>query len=89
MGVYENIKQPIVSDNNLVWEEGSLHGINLPFLLLEDEVSTVDVLTDEVIALDKKSQYPKIDLEKENADLKARQDLMQRALDDLILGGMM
>lgn len=88
MGVYENIKQPIVSDNNVVWEEGSLHGINLPFLLLEDDVVIADAVTDTIIVLDKKSQYPKIDLDKENADLKARQDLMQQALDDLILGGM-
>jgi hypothetical protein len=83
----ENVSNPSIDGNNVEWEGGSLAGANLPFLLLDDDIS-VDTVTDDIIALDKKSQYPKVDLAKENADLKARQELMQKALDDLILGGM-
>jgi hypothetical protein len=84
----ENIKSPEVDGNTVTWEDGSLGGINLPFLLLEDPIAVGEHVTEEVISQDKKSQFPKIDLAKENAELKSRQDLMQNALDDLILGGM-
>jgi hypothetical protein len=84
--VIENVVNPVVSDNNVEWEGGSLNGINLPFLLLDDDAA-IEEVTDETIALDKKSAHVKVDLAKENADLKARQDLMQSALDDIILGG--
>jgi hypothetical protein len=85
--VIHGVTNPVVSDNNVEWEGGSLGGINLPFLLLDDDVA-VEVVTDEIIALDKKSAHTKVDLAKENADLKARIELMQSAVDDLILGGM-
>jgi hypothetical protein len=83
----ENIHLPKVEENNVEWEDGSLSGINLPFLLLGDEVVISNVITEEIKSFDKKEQFTKVDLVKENADLKARQVLMQDALDDLILGG--
>jgi hypothetical protein len=85
--VIENVVNPVVSDNNVEWEGGSLTGINLPFLLLDDDAA-VEAVTDETIALDKKSAHVKVDLAQENADLKARLELMQSAVDDLILGGL-
>lgn len=86
--VIENVVNPSVNENNVEWEGGSLSGINLPFLLLEDDV-LLDEISDQLISNDKKSEHQKIDLAKENADLKATQTLMQKALDDLILGGML
>jgi hypothetical protein len=85
--VIKGVTNPVVSDNNVEWEGGSLNGINLPFLLLDDDLA-VEEVTDEVIELDKKGEHAKVDLAKENADLKARLELMQSAVDDLILGGM-
>jgi hypothetical protein len=82
----ENIRSPIVDGNSIEWEDGSLSGINLPFLLLDDNV-LVEELTEEIIALDKKDQFMKADIAKENADLKERLSLMQKAIDDLILTG--
>jgi hypothetical protein len=84
--VIENVVNPGVQENNVEWEGGSLSGINLPFLLHDDSVE-VDEVTEEIIVLDKKKEHEKVDLAKENAELKAKQILMQEALDDLILGG--
>ena len=84
--VIKGVNNPEVSDNNVEWEGGSLNGVNLPFLLLDDDL-VVEEVTDEVIALDKKSEHVKVDLAKENADLKTRLELMQSAVDDIILGG--
>ena len=84
--VIKGVNNPEVSDNNVEWEGGSLNGVNLPFLLLDDDL-VVEEVTDEVIALDKKSEHVKVDLAKENADLKTRLGLMQSAVDDIILGG--
>ena len=86
--VIENVVNPVVSDNNVEWEGGSLSGINLPFLLVDDDAE-VDEVTDETIALDKKSEHAKVDLAKENADLKSQLELLQSAVDDIILGGAM
>ena len=85
--VIHGVINPVVNENNVEWEGGSLNGVNLPFLLLDDDL-VVEEVTDEVIALDKKSEHVKVDLAKENADLKTRLELMQSAVDDLILGGM-
>jgi hypothetical protein len=85
--VIKGVTNPVIDGNNVTWEGGSINGINLPFCLLEDEVA-VTTVTDEVVAADKKGEFNKVDLAKENADLKARLELMQSAVDDLILGGM-
>ena len=85
--VIHGVTNPSVNDNNVEWEGGSLSGINLPFLLLDDDAD-VEEVTDETIALDKKSAHVKVDLAKENADLKSQLELLQSAVDDLILGGM-
>lgn len=87
LDVIEGVTSPVIDGNNVTWEGGSINGINLPFCLLDDSV-VVNTVTDEVIAADKKGEHAKVDLAKENADLKARQDLMQQAIDDMILGGM-
>lgn len=83
--IIENIKKPIVDKNNVDWEDGSFQGINLPFLLVEDDLTISHTITDEILQADKKNEYTKIDY----IDLKTRQDLMEKALDDLILGGML
>ena len=85
--VIEGVSNPIIDGNNVTWEGGSLSGINFPFLLLDDDAD-VEEVTDETIALDKKSAHVKVDLAKENADLKSQLELLQSAVDDLILGGM-
>jgi hypothetical protein len=59
---FENIKSPVVDGNNVFWEDGSLGGINLPFLLLEDDIQVNELVTDEVMSQDKKTQFPKVDL---------------------------
>lgn len=84
--VIEKVVNPVVQDNNVEWEGGSINGINLPFLLLNDDV-LVEEVTEEFIILDKKKEHEKVELAKENTELKAKQILMQEALDDLILGG--
>jgi hypothetical protein len=87
--VIENVVNPRVNENSVEWEGGSLSGINLPFLLLDEDAQVFEEVTDQLISNDRKSEFLKVDLAKENADLKATQTLMQKALDDLILGGML
>lgn len=65
----ENIQNPVVDGNTVIWEGGSMGGINLPFVLLENTVE-VNEMSAEKEALDKKEQYKKKDLAKENNDLK-------------------
>jgi hypothetical protein len=66
----ENIRSPFVEGNSIDWEEGSISGINLPFLLLDDDVTVSGKLTDEIKDLDKRATYPKKDYEKEAEELR-------------------
>lgn len=68
----EHAINPTVSENSVFWDEGSLRDIKLSFVLLEDniELKEGDILTNDLIAQDKKQQYQKRDLEKENTELK-------------------
>jgi hypothetical protein len=66
----ENIRSPVVDGNSIEWEEGSLSGINLPFLLLDDDVTVSGILTEEIKNLDKRTTYPKKDYEKEAEELR-------------------
>jgi hypothetical protein len=82
----EGIKKPFVNGNNVTWEDGSLSGINLPFLLLEDEV-TVETVTKEILAFDKKNEYVKVD---EIAQLQEENKMNAMAimeLAELLMGG--
>jgi hypothetical protein len=66
----KNIRSPVVEGNNIEWEEGSLSGINLPFLLLEEDVTVPEELTDEIKELDKRTAHPKKDYKKEAEELR-------------------
>lgn len=63
---------PVVSLNSVSWEGGALGGINLPFLILDDDVTIGEGITDGLIQLDKKSEFKKLPLEEENELLKAQ-----------------
>lgn len=73
------VQTPVVNNNNVQWEDGSIQGINLPFIIVEDQVGMGDVLSDEMISKDKKSNYLKKDLEKENEELRSRVDSVEFA----------
>ncbi|MFJ5716520.1 hypothetical protein [Neobacillus sp. NPDC093127] len=85
--IIEDINHPKVSGNIVDWEGGSVEN-NLPFLLLEDSVEVSEVVTDDIIALDKKSQFVKVDelaqLKIENADLKLRLEMAEMAIVSLM-----
>jgi hypothetical protein len=66
----QNIRSPVVNGNSIEWEGGSLSGINLPFLLLEDDVTVNGGVTDEIKAFDKKEEYPKKNFEREAEELR-------------------
>lgn len=67
--IQEQVSNPEVTDNSITFEGGELAGISKSCILIDD-MEVGDSVTDEMIALDKKASYPKIDLKKENADLK-------------------
>lgn len=81
--VIDDIKHPKVSGNRVDWEGGSTEN-NLPFLLLEDSVEINETITDEIIALDKKSEFAKVDelaeLKAENTELKSRLETAEMAI---------
>jgi hypothetical protein len=80
----ENIRSPVVDGNSIEWEEGSLSGINLPFLLLDDAISITGAISDGIKNLDKKEQFAKTDLVKENQELKARLETAEMAIISLM-----
>lgn len=71
LDVFENIQNPIVDGNTVEWDTGALHGINVPFLLLDDTVDTSSI-TEEVKAQCRGKQFTKVDLFQENKSLKER-----------------
>lgn len=79
----ENILSPTVDGNNIEWEGGSMTGVNLPFLLLDDMEISEDV-TDEIIALNQSEKFKKVDLVKENVELKARLETAEMAIVSLM-----
>lgn len=72
LDIIENIQNPQVESNNVEWDTGALHGINVPFLLLEDDVE-INEITTGIIALDKRNQFVKVNLEQEYKQLKKQQ----------------
>ncbi|WP_226085638.1 hypothetical protein [Mesobacillus sp. S13] len=78
--IRENILSPVVEGNDVRWEGGSLTGIKFPFILLDDELEVGETLTDEIIQLDKKEEYPAHDLVEENLDLRTRLESAEAAI---------
>ncbi|MCQ6275750.1 hypothetical protein JMM81_12365 [Bacillus sp. V3B] len=70
--VIENIYSPIVESGVFTWESGRLKGIKNQYILIDDDVDVTE-LTDDIIDLDKKSQFVKIDTETEQKKLKKQQ----------------
>lgn len=64
------VKNPVVDGNSVVWEGGRMANIKLPFLLLDIDLKEGDAITEEHIAHDRKQQFIKRDLVKENEDLR-------------------
>lgn len=78
--IRENILSPVVEGNDVRWEGGSLTGIKFPFILLDDEVEVGETITNEIILMDKKKEYPVHNLVEENEDLKARLESAEAAI---------
>ena len=88
--IEEDIRSPVVDGNNVIWEVGSVKGIKLPFLLLEDDVEVLEVVNETIIELDLSEQFLKVDLLEENRRLKEENQLNAMAIMDLaemIFGG--
>jgi hypothetical protein len=70
LAAFENIRSPVVIDNkNISWESGSVNDADL-FILLDDEVDLSEGLTPEIIALDVKNNFLKVEVPNENEELK-------------------
>ena len=82
--VVEEIVSPQVVDNDATWADGSMTGIKLDFLLLEDGIE-VNESVEELMQLDKKKDYQKVDLLKENKELKNRLEATEQALLSLFM----
>jgi hypothetical protein len=84
--VLENIQDLFIENNNIKWDQGEMTGIQCNFSILDDMVEVSETITESQILSDKKEKFIKVDLIKENAELKANQELMQLVLDELIMG---
>jgi hypothetical protein len=82
--VIEEIEHPVINENNVTWEGGSLNGINLPFVLLQDDVEIGETISEEAIAQDQKTNYLAHDLVTENEQLKARVEAAEAAIISLM-----
>ncbi|MDW0113757.1 hypothetical protein QT711_11215 [Sporosarcina saromensis] len=89
VSVIKNVSGPIVNGNDITWEDGSLTGVQLPFLLLDD--MEITEITNEIIAMDRKSEFPFVDFKKENGVLKQENEMNSMAIMELaeliIMGG--
>jgi hypothetical protein len=56
----DDIQSPVVQDDGVSWEEGSVTAADL-FLLLEDDVEVGDTVTDGMLAQDRKEHFKKTD----------------------------
>jgi len=89
--IHENIRSPVVNGQDVQWEDGSMTGIKLPFLLLEDDVLVEGRVDEALISQDKKENFPLVDLEEENKILKDENKMNAMAvmeLAEMIFGGM-
>jgi hypothetical protein len=93
LGVFENIRSPSVQEKGVTWEGGSLSDASSFLLLDDDDVEVGSTFTDNLLLLDKKSEYVKTP----NDDLTARLDAAEKEnemnalaimeLAELVLGG--
>jgi hypothetical protein len=83
--VFEDIENPRINGQDLYSDKGSFFSINENHILLDNDVEVPDVLSDELLTLDKKASIPKfITVEEENADLKTRLDDAEMAIISLM-----
>ena len=88
--VTEYIEDPEISGNDIEWLGGSMTDVKLPFILLADDVEVGDKVTKELLVLDEKDEYTKIDLYEENRRLRAINNMNSMAIMELaqiVLGG--
>lgn len=67
-----NVVNPIVDKNNVFWIGGSLEGIKRSFIIVDDRAVIGDTVTDELLQLDRKMDFTKVDLVEENRILKEK-----------------
>lgn len=75
----EGAENVIVKGNNIQCSKGTWGGVQVPFLILDDNVEVTEI-TQDIIAQDKKSEC--ID------ETEQRISLLEQAMNYLILGGM-
>lgn len=80
LDIQENMQQVTISENEVTWQDGSVKGIKVHFIVLPDEVDVGDTVTEEIMSKDVKDNFKKRDLEQENAELRARLDTAEMAL---------
>lgn len=78
--VVRDVINPIVRKNEIKWDGGRISDFNLDFIILDDKAEFGEVVTDDLIAKDKKSYYQERDPEKEAADLRERLENAEMAI---------
>lgn len=91
---FQDVSNPVVDGASVAWDGGGLVDIKHPFLILDDNADVSDYVTNELIALDKKKEFIKVDVTVEELRiLKKRQDETENTIlflmDISLMGGMM
>lgn len=76
----EGLSEVQTKGEDVWWNGGSMQGIKLNYLILDDSVEVSETITKEVIAVDQKENFRKVDFEQENAELKARLESAEMAI---------
>ncbi|WP_080845540.1 hypothetical protein [Cytobacillus gottheilii] len=86
--VIEGVVSPTVKEKDISWEAGFMGGVNLPFLLLDDNVEIGETVTDDMKLLDQTNNCLYVNenevLKKENEELKERLGATELAIVDLL-----
>jgi hypothetical protein len=71
------ISDIVIDGDNISWNSGVFQDLVVPYLILNDNVEKIDNVTQEIIDVDLSEDFIKIDLVKENQELKAKIQTLQ------------
>jgi hypothetical protein len=87
ISVIEDVENPEVEGDCVTWANGKLIGIKIPFLLLNDETDINQEVTEELILLDRKTEFYKVDKMVELEEGNEMNALAIMELAEMLLGG--
>jgi hypothetical protein len=84
LDVIKDVQNPVVDKNSVSWNSGALGDAKVPFLILDNGVAIEESVTQELLNLNRSSEFSKVDLAKENEELRERLRIVEDAVVSLM-----